>query len=172
MYILESVCYVYFRSFYVLFLIHIRYVHLLVLGFNLFFSLYNYVWKMYIACHVFSKNRYPELQNTYFQICFHTFPSIVWSIFVMNKGPGSIFGHIFGGSKNYPNSIAMCPGVKISHLGIIKRPKNLQIYIKNLRKNKQIAWIVCRILGPIQTINSYTYGLRPSPPAPDHCSLF
>ena len=43
---------------------------------------------------------------------------------------GSRLGHIFGRSKNDPKIIAICPGVTISHLGIIKTSQKL-IIIKN-----------------------------------------
>ena len=49
---------------------------------------------------------------------------------------GSRFSWFFGNSTNRSKSIAICPGVKISHLGIIKAPKKLYIYVKRPRKTK------------------------------------
>ena len=46
---------------------------------------------------------------------------------IMGLG-GSIFGHIFGSSKNVPKNIAICPGVKINHVGIIFKPPKIQMH--------------------------------------------
>ena len=46
-------------------------------------------------------------------------------------------------------SIAICPEVKTSHLGIIKTPKNPPRPIKKPRKLKN-TYIICHILGPIR----------------------
>ena len=43
-----------------------------------------------------------------------------------------IWSH-FGRSENDPKSIAICPGVKISNLGIIQTPENPHNYIKKTR---------------------------------------
>ena len=48
---------------------------------------------------------------------------------------GSIFGHIFGRSRNHPKSIAIDHESLISHLGIIKTPKKTIIILKT-KKNK------------------------------------
>ena len=49
---------------------------------------------------------------------------------------GCIFGHIFGSSKNDPKNIGICPESVISHLGIIKTPKNSNDTLKNKEKTK------------------------------------
>ena len=53
------------------------------------------------------------------------FSCIVWNIFRDKYGVrGSRFSQSVGSSRNHPKSIAICPGVKISHFGIIQNPQN------------------------------------------------
>ena len=49
---------------------------------------------------------------------------------------GSRFGHILGRSKNVPKSVAICPGVKISHFGIIETSKKPIIILTNQEQTK------------------------------------
>ena len=61
---------------------------------------------------------------------------------------GSRFGHIFGRSRNVPKNIANDQESLLSHLGIIKTPKN-SIIFKNLEQQASDLF-VCRILGLIR----------------------
>ena len=60
-----------------------------------------------------------------------------WNISVINKGSeGPYLGPFWGSSRNDPKSIAICPEVKISHLGRIRTPKNHQNTLKNQEIHK------------------------------------
>ena len=50
---------------------------------------------------------------------------------------GSIFGHMFGRSKNVPTSIAIGQESLISHVGIITTPNKNHNYIKKPRTSKK-----------------------------------
>ena len=57
--------------------------------------------------------------------------------FCDRKGVGAIFSDNSGSSKNDPKSIAICPGVKIDHFGIIRNPHNPQQYLNKPSQTKQ-----------------------------------
>ena len=50
---------------------------------------------------------------------------------------GSIFSHFFESSRNHPKSIAICPGIKISHFGIITPPQKKTIIILESQEKQQ-----------------------------------
>ena len=65
----------------------------------------------------------------------------------------------FGSSKNDPKSIAICLGVKISHLGIIKNQKKRKC-TKKTRKTKtapKLFAVFSALLDPMQ--QCYVYSL-------------
>ena len=49
---------------------------------------------------------------------------------------GSIFSRFVNRYRNHPRSIAICPGVKINHFGIIKAPEKLIIISKTRKPTK------------------------------------
>ena len=105
----------------------------------------------------FKSFRYPDLQKWYVRKCFHILTYIVWSISVINKRPGSIFGHIFGRSKNDPKSIGIHPESLISNFGIIKNPKDPpRKYVGTPRTSKTSPKMFAAFWAPLDPV----FGLR------------
>ena len=59
-------------------------------------------------------------------------------------------GQIFGRSKNVPKSIAICPGVKISHFGIIKYPPRINtLKTKKTKISLDLFAVFWALSGPV-----------------------
>ena len=106
----------------------------------------NQKWKnRYTDLQYFQSFRFSDMKNM-FQGCSPMFLHFSKYFGDKYRVQGSIFGHIFGSSKNLPKSIAICPGVRISNLGfwnnlniLILGPPPPHNYIKKPRKtNKSI----------------------------------
>ena len=92
----------------------------------------------------------PRLTQNMFIRCFHYLLSCL-KYFCNKEGDRwSIFGHIFGSSKNDPKHIAICPEVKVSHLVKNNTPTTQTNTLENTDK-KNNASKVCPILGPIES---------------------
>ena len=75
---------------------------------------------------------------------------------------GSRFNRFVGRSRNHPKSIAICPGIKNIHFGIIKSPKSPKEYTKKQRKTNEspkfvaVFWdLLDTVLGPIRPERQY-----------------
>ena len=69
-------------------------------------------------------------ENKFVQRCPHIVLVLFVNIWVTDTGSQGPDFVDLGSSRNPPKSIAICPGVKISHLGIIKNPQNSIIILK------------------------------------------
>ena len=123
------------------------FVYISILKFHAFFAISFSIFQ----CTNFQKLQVPKLQKVRYTDLpiFSEFQILGYEKYVSRMFPyflvfpkyfrdkyevrGSRFVHIFGRSRNHQKSIAICPGVKISHLGIVKTPKSHYNYVKKPR---------------------------------------